>query len=58
VFKRFYRGDGRAEAGCGLGLSIVQRIAELHGADLDLGASPLGGLKVRVSFPERAAEAA
>jgi two-component system sensor histidine kinase QseC len=34
--KRFYRGLGSGKSGAGLGLSIVQRIAELHGAELHL----------------------
>ena len=34
IFERFYRISGSAESGSGLGLSIVRRIAELHGAAL------------------------
>lgn len=34
---RFYRPAGQAESGSGLGLSIVQRIASLHGLVLDWG---------------------
>ncbi|WP_226668792.1 ATP-binding protein [Microbulbifer aggregans] len=56
VFERFYRirGDRHASlaAGCGLGLSIVQHIAQLHHASIVLGESSLGqGLSVQVSFP-------
>lgn len=49
---RFTRLDpGRAE-GSGLGLSIVARVAELHGAALSLGVGPEGlGLRVLVLFP-------
>ncbi len=50
VLDRFYRGLGTGEQGCGLGLSIVQRIAELHRAVLNLGESDLGGLAVTVGF--------
>ncbi|MCK9531783.1 MAG: ATP-binding protein [Gammaproteobacteria bacterium] len=50
VFDRFYRGLGHGQPGCGLGLSIVQRIAELHRAAITLGESPLGGLRVAVRF--------
>jgi two-component system sensor histidine kinase QseC len=32
--ERFYRPDGQAETGSGLGVSIVQRIAALHGLQL------------------------
>jgi len=51
VTQRFYRVLGSGEEGSGLGLSIVQRIAELHGATVELGESEAGGLAVRVSFP-------
>lgn len=36
--------------GTGLGFSMVQRIASIHNADLILGVSQFGGLKVRVVF--------
>lgn len=52
VVRRFYRVLGSFEAGSGLGLSIVQRIAELHGATVELGESAVGGLAVRVGFPQ------
>jgi len=53
---RFTRlAPARAE-GSGLGLSIVQRVAELHGAALSLGVGPEGsGLRVLVVFPPLAA---
>jgi two-component system sensor histidine kinase QseC len=52
VFDRFYRGSRTTPYGCGLGLSIVRRIADLHAASVDLGAAPFGrGLQVRVKFP-------
>ena len=55
IFERFYRvgrdrHDSKAK-GCGLGLSIVKQIAELHQADIRLSASTtLGGLCVEVRF--------
>jgi two-component system sensor histidine kinase QseC len=56
VFERFYRVGGDRHnsgvTGCGLGLSIVQRIVALHGAEIELGRSRYGsGLKVTVIFP-------
>ncbi len=58
VFERFYRlgGDrhGSAALGCGLGLSIVKYIAELHEADLALAPSEFeSGLLFSVSFPAK-----
>ncbi|MFZ2727308.1 MAG: ATP-binding protein [Methylococcaceae bacterium] len=51
--KRFHRCVETAHKaqGTGLGFSIVQRIAAIHEADLILGVSSLGGLKVTVLFP-------
>ena len=48
VLQRFYRIDeSRAAPGHGLGLSLVQAVAQLHGAELSLeGADP--GLRVRL----------
>ncbi|MDP1766625.1 MAG: ATP-binding protein, partial [Methylotenera sp.] len=53
VLQRFYRITGSGEEGSGLGLSIVQRIAELHGAQLELSDNETGpGLLVRVIWPK------
>lgn len=46
--ERFYR-DGN-EAGAGLGLSIVKRIAERHSGSIELSPTPLSGLTVKVSL--------
>lgn len=56
VFDRFYRlgGDNHNSGvtGCGLGLSIVERIVKLHRGNITLCQSKdLGGLKVFVSLP-------
>lgn len=51
VLRRFHRLNHGIQGGCGLGLSIVSRIAELHGAQLALEAAAEGGLAVKVTFP-------
>ena len=56
VFDRFYRvgGDRHVSTvdGCGLGLSIVKHIADLHHADVDVSNNADGeGLSVSVIFP-------
>lgn len=51
---RFYRVVGTRGQGSGLGLSIVARVAELHGARLRLGTGPGGrGLAATLVFPSR-----
>ncbi len=55
VFDRFYRPDGNLDWGCGLGLSIVRNIAQLHGAELRLSDSAgSSGLTVTLIFPAQA----
>ena len=52
VFERFVRLGGAQLPGSGLGLSIVRRIAERHGAHIVLGAGLQGrGLALTVIFP-------
>ncbi|MDP4672046.1 MAG: sensor histidine kinase [Solirubrobacteraceae bacterium] len=51
VLERFVRGDGARGAGTGLGLAIAAAQATRYGGSLTLGASPLGGLEVRVVIP-------
>jgi signal transduction histidine kinase len=50
VFDRFVRRAGEAESGSGLGLAIVRGVAQRHGATVQLGDSPLGGLRVEVRW--------
>ncbi len=54
---RFYRPAGQAQAGSGLGISIVQRVAELHGLEVRFDNRDDGpGLRVTVSRRDAAAE--
>ena len=48
IRERFYRPPGQDEQGSGLGLSIVERIAELHGLKLELENRPESGLCARL----------
>lgn len=51
VFRRFYRGEkSRTSQGHGLGLSMVQAIADLHEASVSI-ADNQPGLRVSVHFP-------
>jgi two-component system OmpR family sensor kinase/two-component system sensor histidine kinase QseC len=51
AFDRFHRRAATAEEGCGLGLAIVQAIAQRHRASVSLADAPAGGLRVMVRFP-------
>lgn len=49
---RFHRLTGTRASGSGLGLSIVKRIAQLHGGTIAFGETPTGvGLAVEVKLP-------
>ena len=48
IRERFYRLPGQSQQGSGLGLSIVERIADLHGLRLDLANTDEGGLCVHM----------
>ncbi len=50
VRDRFYRVTGSGQQGSGLGLSIVDKIADIHSAQWQLLDSDLGGLCVRFEF--------
>jgi two-component system osmolarity sensor histidine kinase EnvZ len=50
-FKRLDEARNLDQSGSGLGLAIALDIAHAHGGDIDLGNSPLGGLRVAVKVP-------
>jgi len=51
VFERFYRVPNSPSAeGCGIGLAIVQAVAQMHQAQIELERSELGGLRALVRF--------
>lgn len=51
--ERFYRTLGTRTQGSGLGLSICQKIMQLHTAKIDYAPSGLGGLKVSLIFQSK-----
>jgi signal transduction histidine kinase len=51
IFRRFWRRDRRRPGSSGLGLSIVARIAERHGATVRVGDRPGGGAVFTLAFP-------
>ncbi len=54
VFERFFRVIGNKAPGSGLGLGIVQHIARLHQAEIQLLTPPSGkGLEFRIIFPNK-----
>ena len=53
VFERFYRVLGNEESGSGLGLPIVQEIADRHRAKVELLTGDTGGCLFRVSLVHR-----
>ena len=55
IFERFYRGNNHNQPGSGLGLSIAQRVAQLHHLEILLLNNPKKqmGLCVQIQFPLR-----
>ncbi len=54
VFKPFIRLEGSRNpetGGVGLGLSIARDVVRGHGGDIELAASPSGGLRVKIRLP-------
>lgn len=50
LIERFYRGKDNTSEGSGLGLAIVRRIAQLHGAHLEVGNLDSGGFSARLRW--------
>jgi signal transduction histidine kinase len=54
VFEPFVRLAGDANGkGAGLGLALVKRIVTQHGGTVDVQTSPLGGCRIRTTWPSR-----
>ncbi|MFT4083991.1 MAG: HAMP domain-containing sensor histidine kinase [Nocardioides sp.] len=51
IFGEFVRGATRGGTGLGLGLTIVERIAERHHGSIEVDSTPGMGSRFRVSFP-------
>lgn len=61
IFERFYRapvGGGRLTGGAGIGLSVVQWIAEQHGGRIDVESRPGHGSTFKVILPNDGVAAA
>lgn len=55
LFDRFYQADSsHAGEGCGLGLAMVKRVCELHGAQIAVKSSPDGHTTFTVTLPQTA----
>ena len=50
IFERFWRKDRRKADGAGLGLGIVQRLAQAHGGTITVENAAGGGALFRVTF--------
>lgn len=51
VFGRFVRGAITTAEGSGLGLALIAQQATLHGGNVELAASPLGGARLMLRLP-------
>ncbi len=52
IGERFYRILGNKTEGSGLGVSIAQKIIQLHQGTLEIAVSKLGGLKIQIRLPK------
>lgn len=56
IFDKYFRGRAaQAQAGAGLGLYLVRRIAALHGGSVELESSPGAGARFKLALPGRPA---
>lgn len=53
IFEPFVRLDQSDPGGAGLGLALVQRIADRHGGTVSVDAADSGGARFRLSFPRQ-----
>jgi signal transduction histidine kinase len=51
IFGRISVDDSKTYDGAGLGLPLVKKLADLHGANLTLTARPGGGTRAQICFP-------
>lgn len=51
-FQRFAPGRSSGQDGHGVGLAAVAAVATAHNADLTAEALPVGGLDIRIAFPD------
>jgi len=53
IFERFKQAPGSSASGLGIGLSLVARLAQVHGGRAWVEDSPGGGASFRVLLPTR-----
>jgi signal transduction histidine kinase len=52
LFRPLYRREAsRSQPGHGLGLALVQAIADLHEAEIEMAPAPKGGFSITIAFP-------
>jgi two-component system sensor histidine kinase ChvG len=58
LYERFFRAESTQDVvpGSGLGLSIVKRIADLHGGSIRFSNRTQGGARFEVVFPRKEEE--